>query len=64
MYTVDQAYNILVDGGIATDNEIGLVTYINGYSVETMEDILYARTGYRDFDQFTGEDSEDSEDFE
>jgi len=64
MYTVDQAYNILVDGGIATDNEIRLVTDINGYSVETMEDILYARTGYRDFDQFTGEDSEDSEDFE
>ena len=61
MYTVDQAYNILVDGGIATANEIGLVTYINGYSVETMEDILYARTGYRDFDQFTGEDSEDFE---
>lgn len=41
--------------GVATDNEIDLVTDINGYNEETMEDILYVRTGYRTFEQFLEE---------
>ena len=42
--------------GIASDDEIRLVTDINGLSVETLNDILYARTGYRDFDQMDEEE--------
>ena len=42
--------------GIASDDEIRLVTDINGLSVETLNDILYARTGYRDFDQMDDEE--------
>ena len=38
--------------GIATEEEIDLVTNINGYSEETLNDILYARTGYRDIEQY------------
>lgn len=38
--------------GIATEEEIDLVTSINGYSEETLNDILYVRTGYRDIAQF------------
>lgn len=32
-----------------------VVTAINGYSVETLEEVLYAVTGYRDFDQVAGD---------
>ena len=41
----------LIDYGIATEEEINLVADINGFSEETMNDILYARTGYRDLSQ-------------
>ena len=38
--------------GIATENELQLITDINGYDLETLEDVLYARTGYRSWDQY------------
>lgn len=43
---------ILVNEGIATDEEINLVTGLNGYSEETLNSILFYRTGYRDLDQY------------
>lgn len=49
--TVDEMWEKLVDGGIATEEEVQLVTSINGNNEEAMTDILYARTGYRSFDQ-------------
>ncbi len=49
----------LIDYSIATEEEIDLVTKINGYNVETLNDILYVRTGYRSIDQITGEEEED-----
>ena len=54
-YSVDEAYDILVGYEIATEDEIRLVCSINGYNIETMEDILYVRTGYRSFDQLLEE---------
>jgi signal-transduction protein with cAMP-binding, CBS, and nucleotidyltransferase domain len=45
---IDQMWEWLVDEGIATEEELQLVTDINGYSIETLNDVLYARTGYRD----------------
>lgn len=45
---IDQMWEWLVDEGIATEEELQLVTDINGYSLETLNDILFARTGYRD----------------
>lgn len=50
-YDAARVYDFLIDNGIATEAEIQLVTDINGYSEETMNDILYARTGYRDIEQ-------------
>lgn len=54
--TIDEMWQKLVDDGIATDEEIQLVTDINGYTEETMLDILYARTGYRNFEQMEDEE--------
>ena len=36
---------------IATEEEIQLVAEINGYTEETMYDIIYARTSYRSYEQ-------------
>lgn len=42
----------LVDLDIATDDELQLITDINGYKMQTLNDVLYARTGYRDREQY------------
>lgn len=50
-----------------SEETIRIVIDINGYNEDTLRDILYAKTGYRDFDQieedFYGEvdDEEDEE---
>jgi len=38
----------LVDNEIATEDELILVTDINGFKMGTLIDVLYARTGYSD----------------
>lgn len=48
----------LEEMGIATINEINLVTAINGYNIDTINDIIYVRTGCRDFDQLLEECAE------
>lgn len=48
---IDQAWQILLDYEIATENELHLVTNINGYKIETLESIIYARTGLNSVDQ-------------
>ena len=53
--TNDEFFDFLVEYGIATEDEIRLVTDINGYNEETLNDILYARTGNRSVEQFLNE---------
>lgn len=45
------AWDFLVENGIATDGEVRLVACINGQSMETMYDILYAKEGLRSWYQ-------------
>jgi len=47
----DAYWDFLVEHGIATADELILVTKINGYKTETLDDVLYVRTGYRSRDQ-------------
>lgn len=42
----------IIDYGIATDEEIELVTSLNGYTEETLDDIVCARTGYDDLNEY------------
>ena len=44
----------LIELNIAEDQEIDLVCNINGFNEETLNDILYARTGYRSLEQYYG----------
>lgn len=61
--TVDQAWEYLIDYSIATEEELQLVTSstMMGYSFETLESVVYVRTGYTSFDQLMDLDDEDSE---
>ena len=54
--TKDEMWEYLESKNIATYDEIVLVTDINGYTEETLLDILYARTGYRNFEQMKDEE--------
>ena len=46
----EEVYDKLIELNIATEEEINLVCCINGYTINTLNDILYARTGYRDIE--------------
>lgn len=46
----DQMWTALEGLGV-TEQTLQIVTAINGYSTETMLDVLYAHAGYRSFDQ-------------
>ena len=43
---------------IATVEEIRLVCNINGRSIESLESIIYARVGYRTYDQWVETEGE------
>lgn len=48
--SVDTMYETLIAYEVASEDAIGLVVNINGYSEDTMYDILYAATGLRSFE--------------
>ena len=52
---MEEMWDYLIELGIATENELCLVTAINGYNEEAMLDVLYVRTGYRSFEQLETE---------
>jgi len=51
--SIDDYWQSLVDYGIATDDELILVTSIDGHRVDVLDSVLFVRTGYRNWDQFT-----------
>ena len=50
---IEKYWDWLIEQNIADEDELKLITDINGYSVETLDDVLYARSGYRDYEQVT-----------
>ena len=51
--TLNQYYNYLIDYQIASEEALNLLTSINGYNEDTLNDALYCLTGYRDIEQYT-----------
>lgn len=51
----ERIWNYLIDNEIATEEELQLVTDVSGYSVRTLEDVIYAKTGYNDLEQLMEE---------
>ena len=51
MKDVNKAWNILVDEFDVSEEALQLITNINGYSIETLNDVIYSIFGYRSLDQ-------------
>ena len=48
-------YNYYIDSGMFTQDELDLLTNINEWNVETFNDALFSRYGYRDLEQMLEE---------
>lgn len=51
MESVNKIYNELVENNYFTNEELSLITCINGYTVDTLNDCIYARYGYHNLEQ-------------
>lgn len=49
----------MVEFGIATETEIGIACHFNGRTLETLEDLLFYKTGCRDIASVLGEEEEE-----
>ncbi len=58
MKELDDTWDYIVESGIATEDELRLVTTINGYNIDTLNAVLYARTGYRSLEQIRESEDE------
>lgn len=54
----DEMWEELLTLGVS-EQSLQLITSINGYSRETMLDVLQAHTGYRTFEQLEDEEAEE-----
>lgn len=57
--SVEDAWDYLLTNGLASEETLQVVTNINGYSLKTLEDVLYATAGYHSFDQLDEEDEDE-----
>lgn len=48
-------YNTLVEGNYFTEEELNLLSCINGATVETLNDAVFARYGYRTVEDLINE---------
>ena len=46
-------WDYIVETGIATEDELRLITSINGTNEDSLNSVLYSRTGYRSLEQLT-----------
>ena len=44
-------WDAIVEHGIATEEELELITAINGYHDDALNDVIFVRTGYRNIEQ-------------
>lgn len=57
---LEKIVDYVIENDIATQEEVNLVTGINGYSEETVNDIIFYRTGYQDIEQYLESEDEDT----
>ena len=49
---LNHMYDTILELGIAIREELELVTSINGFNEQSLNDIVYVREGYQTLDQF------------
>lgn len=55
-FSVDYIYEHLIAYDYFTEEELDLVTNVAGYNRETLDNCIYSRYGYNDFEQLLEED--------
>lgn len=54
---VDEAWDYLVDNGLVSEEALQLVVAVNGYTMQTIDDVCYAVAGM-DFEQLIEEEQD------
>jgi hypothetical protein len=49
---LEEYYNYLIDYELVSGETLDIITSINGYTEETLDDVLYCVSGYRDIEQY------------
>lgn len=49
---LEQYYSYLIDYELVSQETLDIITSINGYNEETLDDVLYCVSGYRDIEQY------------
>lgn len=57
MTNISDIWDYIIDNGLASEEALRLVTNINGYNEDTLNDVIYSTTGYRDLEQLKNEES-------
>ena len=57
---LEQYYNYLIDYEIVSGETLDIITSINGYTEETLDDVLYCVSGYRDIEQYLEYEDKDT----
>jgi len=52
MKDLDKIWDWILEMSIATKEELQLITNINGYNAEALNNVIYARTAYHDMEQY------------
>ena len=51
MEDINKIWDYIILNEIATEEELKLITCINGYNEETLNSVIYARTAYHSMEQ-------------
>lgn len=49
---LDLYYDYLIDSNVVSDDTLNIITYINGYNEQVLDDVLFCVTGYRDIKSY------------
>ena len=49
---LEEYYNYLINYELVSNETLDIITSINGYNEETLDDVLYCVSGYRDIEQY------------
>lgn len=52
---ISTIWDTIIEYGIATEEELSLVTAIDGYNEDTLNNVIYVRTGCRSIEQLLGD---------
>lgn len=50
--SLEQYYNYLTNYELVSSETLDIITSINGYNEDTLDDVLYVVSGYRDIEQY------------